>query len=127
MAFINVYVSLWKAWSLPPEQAHVPSKAPVLYDQEREDDTYSDWEFPNQPPEDVTIQELDERFQRIIDKMRSVPGIDPESVRMAYIGFDMSYADMLNRGDVEDEYHTWLKETTEGQFQQYLIDHGGLS
>lgn len=43
---------------------------------------------------------------------------------MAYLGFDTTFA---NRGDVEEEYQAWLRDTSEGRFTQYLIDNGQLT
>lgn len=118
MALFNLYVSLWKACSVP-EPKPVSGKAPVLYNHENDD---HDWEWP-EVPLNADIHDLDERFQRIIDRMRGLPGIDAESVRMAYLGFDLTFA---NRGDVEDEYQAWLQNTNEGRFTQYLIDNGRI-
>lgn len=64
-ALFSLYVSLWKAWSLPEPatKAHVPGTALVLYNQEVEDDTYHDhdWEWP-EVPLDEDIHDLDARF-----------------------------------------------------------------
>lgn len=58
-ALVALYVSLWKAWSLPEpsytlqRQQFVTDQPPYrrVYDQEVEDDTYHDhdWEWPEVP------------------------------------------------------------------------------
>jgi hypothetical protein len=144
-ALIALYVSFWKAWSTPnvewtgpdnggagPDHPYAfaqPTRAGGLrrgqgmltasrvpYDQE--DD--HNWDWPN-VPEDADVQELDERFKAIIDKMRDLPGVDAESVRIAYLGFGDTFI-----GNIEDEFQAWL-DTPEGKFRQYLNNNGEVT
>lgn len=47
MALVNLYVSLWKAWSVPEPHPYAFARSirARLYDQELENDTYYDSEF----------------------------------------------------------------------------------
>lgn len=143
-ALITLYVSLWKAWSQPnvvwtgPDNGGAGPDHPYafarpmrsgaglgvrskLYDQEREDDTYHDHDWPwAEPPEDEDIHSLNARFDGIIDKMREIPGINAEDLRLAYLGFDIAYP---TDGDVEADFQAWM-DTPEGKFQAYLAKKG---
>ena len=90
-----------------------------VYDQERVDDSDDDhdWEWDSG---DNDIHSLDERFHAIIEKMRNLPGINADDVRIAYLGFDIAYP---TDGDVEGEFQAWL-DTPEGKFMQYLAKKG---
>jgi hypothetical protein len=136
-ALINFYVSLWKAWSVPVpnptlEWAEANRRARALnhyspprngqglgvrqhlYDQE------DDHDWPWAEAEDEDIHSLNARFDNIIDKMREIPGIDAEDLRIAYLGFDIAYP---TDGDVEADFQAWM-ETPEGKFMQYLAKKG---
>jgi hypothetical protein len=144
-ALITLYVSLWKAWSVPPsnptlEWAEANRRARAirhhsprrdgqglgvrqhLYDQEHNYTVRNhdhDWEWP----EDNDIHSLDERFHAIIEKMRGLPGINAEDLRLAYLGFDIAYP---TDGDVEADFQAWLN-TPEGKFRQYLNNNGEVT
>ena len=140
MKFLRAIILAWRHYYRQPvvtfvePRAHQPRGYADLmalgrrvYDQEREDECLycpdkpcECHEWPWVEADDEDIHSLNARFDGIIDKMREIPGINAEDLRIAYLGFDIAYP---TDEDVEGEFQAWL-DTPEGKFMQYLAKKG---